>query len=121
MSSDSGPNSTKENDIADRAKECISKGKEKEAYNKIKQRFSTLENNKDNRDKLIKALKLYYDNAEPELPWSKMGPIFESKTFYEVKDIALEISGEAINRDMIDYIRTGKRGDLATRMYNQLK
>ena len=119
MSSDSGSR-TKE-DITDRAKKCMSKEKEKEAYVKIKRRLSMLNNNNNDRNKLIEALKLYYDNAEPELPWSKMGPIFESKTFYEVKDLTLEISGEAINRDMIDYIRTGKRGDLATRMYNQLK
>lgn len=107
--------------IQERGKLCMSKKVENEAYQKIKTKINEMDPRDDNRNKLLAAVAYYYDNAEKELNWDKMSYKITKMDFSQLKSVTLELSGEGINRDMIEYVRTGTRGKLASTMYDKLK
>ena len=112
--------------MQERIDQCKQNGLEKIAHQKFKDLIKPMSNKdldsyKTNRDKLLLAAKVFYDNAEGEQPWVNMRPQFMEIGWDELKEIVIEIAGEGINRDMIQYIKTGKRGDLGARMYRAIQ
>lgn len=112
---------SKDNEIQERGRKCVSMEVEKEAYQRIKTKISQLKDTEEDKNKIKKALNIYYDNAEPTITWNNIKKHFDSMSFPVLIDNFMKISGEAINRDMIAYVLTGNRGKLASKMYNEIK
>lgn len=90
---------------------------EQKAYEKFKTRI----NNQNDRVKLFDTIKQYYVlSGDPYYT-----PEFEDKinnmTTEDIKKLCLELCGESINRDMIEYIIKGTRGDMGQKLYKMLK
>jgi len=90
---------------------------EQQAYFKIKSRLDNLTD----RDKLLSACETYFNLALGERPWTEQRSLIEPLPLPQLQQLTLELSAEAINRDMIDYVTTGFRGNLANKMYQALK
>lgn len=73
------------------------------------------------REVLLAVIQCYYDNAAGERCWSNIQADINSLRTEDLQDSALKLCTEAINRDMIDYIMKGKRGDHAAKMFKLLK
>lgn len=95
---------------------------EKDTYQKFKTALGTLQDNESGNSKLRSLASIYYNNALGEIPWSSSQHNYDKiGTFEQRRSFVLELCAEAINRDMITYIRTGKRGDLGSKMYKIVK
>jgi len=103
-----------------RANECKDKVIEKAAYEKFKNIINSMTDNEINQNKLKEAAKIFFNLAENN-SWNDREQFYTQIPYDQKKALVLEISGEAINRDMIDYIIKGKRGKLGSQMYNVLK
>lgn len=88
---------------------------EKDAYQKFKTLIAEMQESEENTIKIMKAIEIFYTQDPGNVNFTKETP-FESK-----KSTLLELAGEAINRDMIAFIRTGKRGNLGSLIYKELK
>ncbi len=90
---------------------------EQKAY----QKFSTRIDFQTNNTKILLTIKGFYDltnhSSYNDGMWESIAR-FNTK---RLKSLCLELCGEAINRDMIEYIRTGTRGDIGTQLYRILK
>jgi hypothetical protein len=103
-----------------RAKSSEGQGIENSAYLK----FKTLIYNQDkplSQDTLLLGIKCYYDHAAGERCWSTIKKDIQSLRDEDLRELLLKLATETINRDMIDYILKGKRGDHALRMHDILK
>ena len=83
---------------------------EQEAFNKLLRRLESISS----REKLLGACEVYYEGAQEE------HNEIEALDFEPLRSLTRELCAEAINRDMIQMIRTGERGDLGARMYTAL-
>ena len=92
------------------------------AYEKFKDGLDKLQDNEADNLKLSKMAEIYYDNAVGETKWNISQHNFAKFNSFEKKrDFVLELCAEAINRDMLDFISKGQRGNLGSRMYRILK
>ena len=73
------------------------------------------------REVLLALIQCYYDNAAGERCWSSIERDINSLRTEDLQDSALKLCTEAINRDMLDYIMLGKRGNHAAKMFKVLK
>jgi hypothetical protein len=97
---------------------------EKAAY----QKFRILINGTSERDEhavqnkkiLMQTAQMFYDLGEPTLRWGEIELGLNPLDLANLKKAVLELSLEAINRDMIEYIRTGTRGNFAARLYKNM-
>lgn len=93
---------------------------EKQAYAKFKD-LLTNPAKPIQREILLEVIKCYYDYAAGERSWATIERDINSLRNEDLQDSALKLAAEAINRDMIDYIMKGKRGDHAAKMFKILK
>lgn len=92
------------------------------AYQKFKTDLKKLQDNEADNLKLSKMAEIYYDNAEGETKWNISQHIFARfNNFEDKRTFVLKLCAEAINRDMLDFISKGKRGNLGSRMYRIVK
>lgn len=92
------------------------------AYEKFKDGLDKLQDNEADNLKLSKLAEMYYDNAQGEAKWIISQHHFAKFNNFEKKRaFVLELCVEAINRDMIDFIIKGQRGNLGSQMYRILK
>lgn len=98
---------------------------EKRAYQKFKDIIKSDDMKTNPNDingiKLRSAIMMFYTLGEPEESRKQMQSKINNIKYEDLKNAALELSGEAINRDMLVWIKTGIRGKMASQMYNILK
>lgn len=93
---------------------------EKQAYKKIKDLLYNTDRPV-KREVLLAVIQCYYDNASGERSWDTIESDIRSLRDEDLQNSALKLATEAINRDMIDYIMKGKRGDHAAKIFKLLK
>lgn len=90
---------------------------EQRAYQKFKTRIDS----QNNREKILKTIEQYYILANDPCYTSEMEQALINRTDEQLKSFCLELCGEAINRDMIQYITTGTRGNIGSQLYQLLR
>ena len=97
----------------------MSKSTESKAYNKFKIRISSTD-----KDKILDTIKKYYELAEDYISEEmkmKTYTYLSDQSIEDLKSVCLELCGEAINRDMIQYLLKGIRGTIGPELYKILK
>lgn len=89
---------------------------EQKAY----QRFATRINQQE-KSKILLVIRGYYELAEDPSYSNELWGQITDLNLTELKDLCLELCGEAINRDMIHYFLNGSRGNIGPRLYEMLK
>ncbi len=108
-------------DLQARLNESQSQSKEKAAYDKFKtlitQSSTSGQAGIRNRELLVEVVKRFHDIGEPTIPWETISDQWATASIRDIKKMALELCGEAVNRDMIQYISTGIRGNFGPSLY----
>ena len=86
---------------------------ESKAYNKFKIRISSTD-----KDKILDTIKKYYELAED---YTEDYTDLSDQSIEDLKSVCLELCGESINRDMIQYLLKGIRGTIGPELYKILK
>lgn len=109
-------------DLQARLNESQSQTKEKAAYNKFKTLITQCSTSGQagvrNRELLIEVIRKFYAIDEPTIAWETMSAKWDTASIRDIKQTALELCGESINRDMIQYISTGIRGNFGPSLFN---
>lgn len=75
------------------------------------------------RAQRLNAIKTFYNIAEPKkyTDWTvEEKQKLEAKTDKEIESFCRELCVEAINRDFVGFVMTGKVGDVGRTVYNSL-
>lgn len=89
-----------------------------DAFLKFKNRLETITEKE--KPLLMESAKIYYQQTK-DMTWEDAHLQFLILTWDTLKKSILDLAGEAINRDMLMYITSGKWGLIAQEMYKAIK
>jgi hypothetical protein len=89
---------------------------EQKAYNKFQSRI-----NQTDRDKILRTIKNYYILTQDSNYTDELWEYICQQDLNDIKSLCLTLCGEAINRDFIQYVLKGKRGNIGPQLYQMLK
>ena len=87
---------------------------EQRAYYKFKTRIEQT-----SIDKILWTIENYYILAD-DPNYNNIKDHLNGRSLDELKELCLELCGEAINRDMINYFVSGTRGNIGPQLYKML-